>query len=75
MTGKVKVIGVTPQGKEIGIREVGINRFKEAAFKDGGQVPDALKGNYTDGVMLEKAIKAYLAGLEQKKSASKAKSK
>lgn len=57
---KIKVIGKTSKGKEIGTRETGENRFKEAVFVKGGQIPAELKGGWTDPVQLEAAIGVYL---------------
>ena len=62
--GKVKVVGKTPSGKEIGYREVGHSRYKEAAFKDGGELPEELKGNWTDPRMLEDRIQVYINRME-----------
>lgn len=69
----IRVVGKTKAGKELGYREVGHNRYKEAAFKGGGQVPEELKGVYTDPLMLEKAIHVYLAKDADKKTAKKSK--
>ncbi len=58
---KVVVLGKTSKGKEIGYKELGYHRYMEICFKSGGQVPDDLKGNWTDVKQLTAAVNAYLA--------------
>lgn len=72
-TKQVIVVGKTAAGKEIGYRETGKNCFKEICFKDGGQVPDKLKGKWTDIIRMKAAIASYIN--ETKAKAVKAESK
>lgn len=65
-TKRVIVVGKTANGKEIGYRETGRNCFKEVCFKDGGQVPDKLKGNWTDIMRMRSAINSYIKETEAK---------
>lgn len=65
----VVVVGKTPQGKEIGYRHLGYNRFLEVCFKTGGEVPKELQGMWVNPMDLERAIGMYLGKLEAKPAA------
>ena len=69
--GAVKVLAVTPAGKEIGWRESGWAAKKEIAFKDGGQLPEKLKGYWNDERQIAAAIKSYIEGESAKESSKK----
>lgn len=57
---EVHVVGKTAAGKELGWRNAAGTSFREAAFKDGGQLPAKLIGHYSNTPMLVKLIQAYL---------------
>lgn len=67
MNNKIVIVGKTKKGKEIGWRDTGKNCFKEAAFATGGQVPESLKGVYSNIKLLESNILTYLALEKSKK--------
>jgi len=57
----------TPAGKELAVFKVGNTSLFSIGFASGGQVPENLLGHWTDPVMAQRAIKVYLARLEQEK--------
>lgn len=67
MDFSVKVIGKTPNNKEIGYRAVDGSVLYEAAFKDGGEVPNPLKGKYSNILALKGDVLAYLASFGSSK--------
>lgn len=53
---------ITPKGKEIEVFYEGRNLA--VRFKGGGQLPDELKGTWTNHKEVEKSINIYLAKKE-----------
>ena len=63
----------TPTGKELAVFKVHNTSLYEIGFTSGGQIPGSLVGSWTDPVMAQKAIKVYLAKLENERLAEEAK--
>lgn len=66
---KVHVLGETSAGKSIGfiVRE----GLMEVAFKEGGQVPESLKGRFSNIKMLKELVDQYILSSKPKKEVKK----
>lgn len=50
----------TPKGKEIKIYKVANSALYKVAFTDGGELPDSLKGRWTNPKLAQDSIDTYL---------------
>lgn len=64
-------LGVTPGGKEIYSQNKLNRSVLELYFKDGGELPDELKGAYSDRASAQRAVDTYLSRPFSKKEVKK----
>ena len=63
----------TKAGKGLGIYKVSNTSLYRVAFTTGGQLPSELDGMWTDPVMAQKTVKAYLSKKENERIAAETK--